>query len=45
VSQLHHELGRILVAYKDYMGEEWSRVWPSVPQPVREKLGSMFGLV
>ena len=41
---LHQELGRILAAYKDYMGDEWSRVWPSVPQPIRDKLSGMFGL-
>lgn len=43
-SDLMREVGKILSAYKDYMAEDWTRVWKGIDTPVREKLGQMFGL-
>jgi hypothetical protein len=41
---LQSELGKILRAYKDYVKEEWPRVWGSLDEPVRTKLGQIYGL-
>jgi len=41
---LHAELGKILRAYKDYLKDDWPRVWGSLEAPVRGKLGEIYGL-
>lgn len=44
-AELKSELGKILRAYKDYIGQEkWPGVWNQVEEPVRNKLASIYGL-